>query len=114
MSLKNVDSVILGGMDRGIEYQPLVDFLIASDIRNFILMPDTGLRIEKLIQSSRKEKKHNIYMVPNVQEAVSIAKKETIKGKTCLFSPAAASYGFFKNFEERGEVFKKLVLGNIS
>lgn len=115
MSLKNVDSVILGGMDRGIEYQPLVDFLIESDIRNFILMPDTGLRISKLIQNSdKKEKKHQIFMVSNVQEAVKVAKKETVKGKTCLFSPAAASYGFFKNFEERGEVFKSLVLGENS
>lgn len=112
MSLKNVDSVILGGMDRGIEYQPLVDFLIDSEIRNFILMPDTGLRIEKLIMGSdKKDKKHQIFMVSNVQEAVKVAMQETVKGKTCLFSPAAASYGFFRNFEERGEVFKSLVLG---
>jgi len=112
-SVKNVDTVILGGMDRGIEYQPLVDFLMESDVRNFILMPDTGIRIKNLIMSSdKKEKLHNLFMVQNVEEAVAVAKKETPSGKTCLFSPAAASYGFFKNFEERGEVFKRSVLNN--
>ena len=48
-------------------------------------------------------------MVSNLQEAVKVAKEVTSKGKSCVMSPAAASYGIFKNFEERGQVFKKLV-----
>ncbi len=110
-SIKNIDTVILGGMDRGIEYQPLVDYLMETNIRNFILMPDTGLRIQKLMQDMEKVKDHTIYLAANVQEAVEVARKVTASGKTCLFSPAAASYGFFKNFEERGDIFKKFVLG---
>lgn len=111
-SVDDVDTVILGGMDRGIDYQPLVDFLIESDIRNIILMPDTGYRIEKLLLASdKKSKEQKLYMVSGVEEAVELAKRETRRGTTCLFSPAAASYGFFKNFEERGETFKKFVLG---
>ena len=87
------------------------DFLIESGIRNIILMPDTGYRIQKLlIASDRKCADQNLFVVSGIEEAVQVAKKETRKGMTCLFSPAAASYGFFKNFEERGEVFKKLVL----
>ncbi len=114
ISVKNVDTVILGGMDRGIDYEPLVDFLVASEIHNIILMPDTGYRIQKLlINHEKKPVNKNIIMVTNVEEAVKAAKKETRNGKTCLFSPAAASYGFFKNFEERGEVFKRYVLNQI-
>jgi UDP-N-acetylmuramoylalanine--D-glutamate ligase len=110
-SVKNVDTVILGGMDRGIDYQPLTDFLIESGIRNIILMPDTGYRIQKLLLASgTKCADQNLFVVSGIEEAVQVAKRETRKGMTCLFSPAAASYGFFKNFEERGEVFKKLVL----
>jgi len=110
-SIKEIETVILGGMDRGIEYQPLVDFLLDSEITNLILMPDTGIRIQNLIQKSEKPYDNKIiFMVSNVEEAVKVAKQETHPGKTCLFSPAAASYGFFKNFEERGEVFKHLVL----
>ena len=40
---------------------------------------------------------------------VSKAKELTKKGKCCLMSPAAASYGFFKNFEERGDKFKQYI-----
>ncbi len=110
-SLKEVDTVILGGMDRGIDYEPLADFLLDSKIRNIILMPDTGYRIQKLMEQSEKQHKdQNIVMVSNVEEAVKTAKEVTMQRKTCLFSPAAASYGFFKNFEERGELFKKCVL----
>jgi len=111
MSIKNIDTVILGGMDRGIEYKPLVDYLLASDIRNLILMPDTGYRIQTLIANmERPDMDKNIITVAGVEEAVQKAKEVTKRGMTCLFSPAAASYGFFKNFEERGEVFKKFVL----
>jgi UDP-N-acetylmuramoylalanine--D-glutamate ligase len=111
LSIKNIDTVILGGMDRGIDYEPLADFLVSSGIRNIVLMPDTGYRIEKLLRySDKKRVDQNLYPVLNVKEAVNVAKSKTKKGMTCLFSPAAASYGFFKNFEERGEVFKKCVL----
>ena len=37
------------------------------------------------------------------------AKKLTKKGMICVLSPAASSYGYFKNFKERGEKFKELV-----
>lgn len=110
-SIRNVDTVILGGMDRGIEYKPLVDFLLESEIRNIILMPDTGSRIQNLIVNSEKpHEAKRILPASGVEEAVKIAKLHTAQGKTCLFSPAAASYGFFRNFEERGEVFKSFVL----
>lgn len=110
-SIKNIDTVILGGMDRGIEYKPLVDFLLASQVRNLILMPDIGHRIQNLIMTGDRELTgKNLFMVSDIEEAVKTAKKVTLQGMTCLFSPAAASYGFFKNFEERGEIYKKFVL----
>ena len=50
-------------------------------------------------------------MAPDCEEAVALAKKITAPGKACVMSPAAPSYGVFKNFEERGEKFKEYVLG---
>ena len=41
--------------------------------------------------------------------AVKKAKEVTKKNTICLLSPAAASYGFFKNFEERGNKYKELL-----
>ena len=54
-------------------------------------------------------KKH---IVKDMYEAVKIAKQVTSDGEICLLSPAASSYGFFKNFKERGNLFKKLVNEN--
>jgi UDP-N-acetylmuramoylalanine--D-glutamate ligase len=42
-------------------------------------------------------------------EAVSVAKKESQKGDIVLLSPACASFGLFKNYKERGRLFKEEV-----
>jgi UDP-N-acetylmuramoylalanine--D-glutamate ligase len=102
-ALKYVDSLIIGGMDRGIDYKGLIDFLNESNISNIICMPKTGHDIAKELKNEK------CHIVETLEEAVDVAKKVTTKGKICLLSPAAASYGFFKNFEEKGDIFKKLV-----
>lgn len=108
-SLHDVDTVLIGGLDRGIDYNPLIDFLITSSVSNVIFMYASGQRVyEEWCKRSDKD----AYVVENLEEAVKLAKKVTTKGKTCLLSPAAASYGYFKNFEERGDVFQQLVMNN--
>lgn len=109
-TLKNVDTVIIGGMDRGLDYTDLVDYLNKSQVNNILLLPDTNIRINKLFEDVSTNK--NVLMVKNMEEAVKIAKEITNKGKSCLLSPAAASYGFYKNFEERGNHFQELVKNN--
>ena len=103
-ALKNVDTLIIGGMDRGIDYSEFVDYLNDSNISNIICMPKTGHDIAEKLKEERK------YIVETLEEAVDVAKRVTAKGKSCLLSPAAASYGFFKNFEEKGDLFKQLVM----
>ena len=102
-ALGNVDSLIIGGMDRGVDYSDFIEFLNNSNISNVICMPKTGHDIAKSLKQDRA------YIVDTMEEAVSVAKKVTKKNMSCLLSPAAASYGFFKNFEEKGNLFKKLV-----
>lgn len=102
-ALEKVDTLIIGGMDRGIDYQDFIRYLNNSDIRNIICMPKTGHDISKKLKEEKR------YIVRDMEEAVDVAKKVTEKEKICLLSPAAASYGFFKNFEEKGNLFKKLV-----
>ena len=45
----------------------------------------------------------------DLEQAVEAAVQMTEPGGACILSPAAASYGYFKNFEERGETFQKYV-----
>ena len=104
-ALKDVDTLIFGGMDRGIDYGPLVEFLDSGVVRNLICMPATGHKIGNKIKNKNVFK----YNVETLEEAVLRAKALTMKNKICLLSPAAASYGYFKNFEERGKAYKKLV-----
>lgn len=106
-ALGDVNTLILGGMDRGISYEHLVDFLRDSSVRNVILLPNTTKRFMDLFNASSY--KQRLFSAKDMQAAVDIAFKETEKGKICLLSPAAASYGFYKNFAERGEDYIKKI-----
>lgn len=102
-----IGSLLLGGMDRGIHYESLCEYLMENPPDHLILMPDSGRRIEKMLQKLGYP--GEVHPVSGLQEAVQLAKKVTPKAKVCLLSPAAASYGFFKNFEERGDRFIEYV-----
>ena len=106
-ALGDVDTIILGGMDRGLDYHPLVDFIRETNIRNVILLPATNERFQQTFDE--REYSQKLIHVKNMREAVEQAYAITATDKSCLLSPAAASYGFYKNFEERGEDFKNLV-----
>lgn len=108
-ALEKVNTVIVGGKDRGVSMEGLVDFLKSSCVENVICLPKTGEYIFNELQNMSNK---NVFMTQNLEEAVMIAKKETKKDTICVLAPAASSYGFFKNFKERGNIFKKLVLEN--
>lgn len=112
-TIKDTDTILIGGMDRGIDYSPLIDYLCISKVPNIILMEYTGARIYDEIKTGNMElyNSERLILVDDLTEAVKKAKEITRKGHSCIMSPAAASYGIFKNFEERGEVFKLLVKG---
>lgn len=108
-SLNDVDTVLVGGLDRGIDYDELIDFLIEKKVPHVIFMYASGERMFGL-WTDRTERE--AIWVKDLKDAVGLAKKITSPGKSCLLSPASASYGYFKNFEERGDVFKELVENN--
>lgn len=111
ISLKDVDTLMIGGMDRGIDYTELIEFLSDCTVSNIILMSDSGKRILEEIKAKYSDEAFisKLSYSEKLEGAVNLAKKLTAKGKSCVMSPAAASYNDFKNFEERGDEFKKLV-----
>lgn len=107
-SVPDAATVLIGGMDRGIDYTPLAEFL-SHDTVNVICMEASGKRVFDMLLSADTEELTRIHYVPHLAEAVKLAAEITPEGRSCVLSPAAASYGIFKNFEERGDVFKSLV-----
>ncbi len=104
-SVPNASTILIGGMDRGIDYKMLADYLLSHDY-NVICMEASGKRVYDMISDAKPELFH---YVPHLKDAVELAADITPKGQSCILSPAAASYGIFKNFEERGDAFRKLV-----
>ena len=102
-AIENIDTLIFGGLDRGISYEGFADKLISSEINNFICMPKTGYDIGKELP------KDKTYFAEDLKTAVEIAKKVTAKGKICVLSPAAASYEYFKNYAEKGDKYKEYI-----
>jgi len=106
-ALGNVDTLILGGFDRGLDYSELVKFLIASKICNFIFLGKAGDRMFDIFKLTSEK---NLFKVNSIENAFEIIVEKNAKGSTCLLSPAAASYDQFHNFEHRGDVFRALAL----
>lgn len=104
-AIGNINTIIVGGKDRGVNLEELIEFLAESDIENIVCLHTTGEYIYSKLEKTEK----NLFKVNSMESAVKIAKKVSKPGTNCLLSPAAASYGFFKNFKERGEIFKKCV-----
>ena len=104
-SISNTGTVLIGGMDRGIEYDILIDFIRQHSEIQFILAYASGKRILESVKDCP-----NVHYVEDLAAQVALAKKITPKGRAVIMSNAAASYGYFKNFEERGEYFRKLIV----
>ena len=110
-TLKDTDTVLIGGMDRGIDYRELIEYLSDCPVPHIILMEATGKRIYKEIHKYYPEFKNRarLILAEHLEDGVKRARQITRPGTSCVLSPAAASYGIFRNFEERGETFSRLV-----
>jgi len=99
-SLKNIDTIFLGGQDRGYDFSQLEKTIKKYKINNVVLFPESGKKIKV---------KGNILKTKNMEEAVRFAYKYTKPGKICLLSCASPSYSLWENFEEKGDQFIKFV-----
>ena len=107
-SLKNVGTIFLGGTDRGYNFNKMVEVIIEYKIPNIVLFPESGDVISKIIKSKKAEYLH-IFNTKSMEEAVKFAYEHTPKNKICLLSNASPSYSLWKNFEEKGDLFRSFV-----
>ncbi len=109
-SLDNVETLIAGGFDRGIDFTELGKYLISSSVENLLLFPTTGEKIWGSIVKADPHTAIKKFDVESMDRAVKIAFEVTDPGKICLLSPASTSFGIFKDYADRGDQFKKYVL----
>ena len=107
-ALGRVDTLILGGFDRGIDYTPLVDFLKDNSIQNLVFVGAAGRRIHQ--EFSIFNSQFSILIEDDYTKIVPWCAEHTPQGGVVLLSPAAASYDAFRNFEHRGDFFREQIL----
>ena len=105
-TIKNVNFLLLGGFDRGIDYEPLVTYLKDNVLPCILITGQAGQTINAKLQEAGY--KGNVLEYTDMESAFEIIGNWAKNGDVCLLSPAAASYDRYKNFEERGRVFKEL------
>lgn len=105
----NVETIFLGGLDRGIDFKGLAKRILKSKIKTLILFQTTGDKIYRQIVALDDSKKYKAILVQNMKDGVEIAFKYTQRGKICLLSTASPSFNLFKDYKEKGNLFKKYV-----
>jgi len=98
----NIDTLILGGSEKKSDYRKLGKEIERKNVKTVILFPITG---EKILRQIKKPIK--AIRVRNMKEAVRACYEKA--EKICLLSPASASFSVFRDYQDRGEQFKKYV-----
>ncbi len=95
--------LILGGRDKGSPYTPLIP-LIKNNVKKIIAIGEAKKKIFNQLKDAT-----DIILLDNVEAAVKKAEEFAVVGDVVMLSPACASFDQFKNYEERGKFFKKIV-----
>ena len=104
-------TIIAGGYDKHIPYEPLGP-VINNKVKTLILLGDTAPKIEQAVRNADNyDGTIKIINVTNMEEAVAAAVENTQSGDIVSLSPASASFGLYRNFEERGNHFRSIVNG---
>ncbi len=113
-TLKVFDKVILitGGKDKGIPYDSIGEAL-ATKTKHIVLIGKTGNAIKEALDNYIAKTgigtDITTQFCTTYEEAVNAARKAATPGDTVLLSNASTSFDMFKNFEERGNLFKEIV-----
>ena len=102
--------LILGGYDKHACFDPLSRLIMEKQdiIRETVLIGETAPQIEESLQRAGYD---HILRAGTLKEAVELCRQVAGDGWNVLLSPACASFDMFRDYEERGRVFKKIVLG---
>lgn len=100
--------MIMGGFDKHADFTEMCKVIRANNyIKHVVLIGQTARQLEETFRNvGYTEYTHAGY---NFNDAIELAFSLTSNGENVLLSPACASFDMFKDYEERGEIFKKIV-----
>lgn len=95
--------LIAGGRDKNSDFTALAD-LVRKRVKILILVGEAKEKINRAIGDFAET-----FLLGTFDEAILLAFQKSRSGDIILLSPGCASYDMFRNYEERGDYFKKLV-----
>jgi UDP-N-acetylmuramoylalanine--D-glutamate ligase len=101
--------LMLGGRDKDLPWDEIAK-LIHKRVDHVVLFGEAAELIQKAISAVGGTRSGDLRRANNFKEAVTLAAEVASAGDIVLFSPGGTSYDEFKDFEERGETFRKWVL----
>jgi UDP-N-acetylmuramoylalanine--D-glutamate ligase len=100
--------LILGGMDRGLDWDSFAAGLAEYLPHAIVALPDNGPKILASLERAGMQPAGGLHRAGDLEQAVALARELVPAGGTILLSPGAPSFPYFRNFEERGERFVEL------
>ena len=97
--------LIGGGYDKDSEYDEWIESFDGK-VKKLVLIGQTR---EKIAECAKAHGFTDIVMCDTLEEAIDVCYEHAVSGEAVLLSPACASWGMFKNYEERGDIFKAYV-----
>ncbi len=105
-AMKSPTIILLGGKDKGYDYAPLFETLNSTPVIHAVIYGENRF---KMLSSAIKAGFVSVSLCSEFATAVKLAAYIAKPGQNVLLSPASSSFDTFANYEERGDVFRKLV-----
>ncbi|MCA9347999.1 UDP-N-acetylmuramoyl-L-alanine--D-glutamate ligase, partial [Candidatus Saccharibacteria bacterium] len=101
-----IGCIMLGGQDRGYDFNNLIDTVYQHNIPNIVLFPDTSETLKALI-ARHSDYRPQILESRDMQESVAFAYQHAPKKQVILLSTGAPSYSVWRDFEQKGDLFQQ-------
>lgn len=114
LSFKDKVILIAGGYDKHLDYTELGKYIV-DNVKLLILMGQTKEKIKKATLEELEKRGDlnalSIIECETLEDVVKEAHAKAMEGDVVFFSPASASFDMYKNFMERGNLYKEIVMG---
>ena len=99
--------LLVGGLDRGLDWRAFARAVRAAPPRAIIGMPDSGAAVIDCLAAEGVAPEAGLHRAEGLEAAVRLAARLAVHGGTVLLSPGAPSFPRFRDYRERGEAFAR-------